>query len=505
MRRMRSGRQFFDLLTQGRSVLFRAMAISLSATLILIIASSCSPQNPQKEVQLQPPTIAPRGPQGEGNSGSDQGQPQDSDDTNDRQPNSGATPRPSATPVPQPRYRAFCDDRYPTYVTAISSLAGASGFGAALALGFPRAPGQPVDRSQLGLEDHTAPVLVNWLKPNEARLIFAATRTVSAAGSPIRRTRGIFMADADLVYRLGEAREVSDEPNWPGDVIDWAESEGATVRAYGRSDRGRFAIFPITQSGRIQSWRLWDHQNSREWMRVSSSAFGFAPELREADGVMIFSELVSGRVRTHIVQLDLAGRRELSRSSVNSLRRPLKFLSQLANQELGGMNAQNQWMIVSTQQLGQLKAEPLIGQWPGRVSSAFAMWKDVGSGEVFAATASEDFTTQTDLMGTKVKVRDARFRVLRRAVTARGGVSWTLVDDLPFPADVVRALENFSSVDRRPGLWDLQVTGDLEAAPRALFATLPADFGRRLYRWTSQGLVPVSQERCRHLHIGVEL
>jgi hypothetical protein len=465
----------------------------------LCVGVACSPQ---KEVQLQPPPSSPGAPLGQegGQEGtdSDQGQPQDSDNQGGTQP----PPSPTATPSPLPRYRAFCDDRYPSYITAISSLAGASGFGAALALGLPSSPGGPVDRSRLGLEDHTAPVLVSWVKTNEARLVFAATRM--STGSSLGKSRGIFMADADLVYRVGEAREVADEPNWPGELSQWAENEGATVRAFGRSDRGRFAIFPITQSGRIQAWRIWDHQNSSEWMRVSSTAHAFGPELRDSDGVFLFSDLAGGRVRTHIVQLDLKARRELSRSSVSALRRPLQFLSQRAGHELGGMNAQNQWLIVPPLQPSQLKAEALVGRWPGRVSSAFAMWKDVASGEIFAATASEDFSTQTDIMGTKIQVREAWLRVLRRGPSGRGGIAWSVVEDVSYPQDVVKALELYSSFDRRPGLWDLQVTGDDEAAPRALFATLPADFGRRVYRWTAQGVLPMSQERCRYMHIGVE-
>lgn len=461
-------------------------------TAILVGGSACTPQN---EVQLQPPQTPPA----QGGSDSDLGQPQNSDNAgHDNLP----TPSPTATPAPLPRYRAFCDDRYPSYVTAISSLAGASGFGAALSLGLPQSPGAAIDRSRLGLEDHTAPMLLTWLKTNEARLIFAATRTGSA--SSLSKSRGIFMADADLVFRLGEAREVADEPVWSGDLSQWAANEGATLRAFGRSDRGRFAIFPATQAGRVQAWRIWDHQNSREWMRVASVPDAFSPELRESDGIMTFSELVSGKVRTHIVQLDLSSRREISRSSVSSLRRPLQFLSQFAGQELGGMNAQNQWVIVPPTQVSQMKVEALVGRWPGRVSSAIAMWKDVKRGEIFAATASEDFIATRDLMGTKIQVREAWLRVLRRTIGVRGATSWSVIEDVAYPQDIVKALEMFSNFDLRPGLWDLQVTGDDEIAPRALFATLPADYGRRVYRWTAQGVRPLSQERCRYLHVGVE-
>gem|GEM_PF-6063682 len=478
-----------DLMRQWQS-LWLAVLIA-----IFVGGAACTPQN---EVQLQTPQTPPA----QDGSDSDRGQPQNSDQSgNDNVP----TPTPTATPAPLPRYRAFCDDRYPSYVTAISSLAGASGFGAALSLGLPQSPGAAIDRSRLGLEDHTAPMLLSWVKTNEARLIFAATRM--GTSSSLSKSRGIFIADADLVYRLGEAREVADAPLWSGDLSQWAAIEGATLRAFGRSDRGRFAIFPATQGGRIQAWRVWDHQNSREWMRIATVSNAFSPELRESDGIMMFSELVGGsggKIRTHIVQLDLASRREISRSSVSSLRRPLQFLSQHAGQELGGMNAQNQWVIVPPTQVSQMKVEALVGRWPGRVSSALAMWKDVKSGEIFAATASEDFVTTRDLMGTKVQVREAWLRVLRRTTAARGAASWSVVEDLAYPQDIVKALEMFSNFDLRPGIWDLQVTGDDEVAPRALFATLPADYGRRVYRWTAQGVLPLSQERCRYLHVGVE-
>jgi hypothetical protein len=63
------------------------------------------------------------------------------------------------------------------------------------------------------------------------------------------------------------------------------------------------------------------------------------------------------------------------------------------------------------------------------------MWKDVASGEIFAATASEDFSTQTDIMGTKIQVREAWLRVLRRGPSGRGGIAWSVVEDVSYPQE----------------------------------------------------------------------
>jgi hypothetical protein len=419
----------------------------------------------------------------------------------------GATPSPA--PIPVTRYRALCDDRYPSYLTAISSLASSSGFGSDLDLQvWPEEVPLPVrggfasgDRN---LEHHMFPQTIEIRKGSVLRLAFSA-KPVSASTSWGPPARNVYVSDAAMIDRIGRAQMVAPEMPVEASAQSFSSSQGFQAKTFNVSDDGKLLL--VLDGKGV---RFFDAFTLRDLgqVAVKSAANYFLPSFRAADRLLMVSTMKSGQVRTETLKVDFKSSGEVLKSksvlAVSDLRRPLFFTGSGASEYIAGMrltsSGESEIVLIdllaaSPAVLGfQLKSLPL----KGKVASSLAIWKDNLSGELRAAIGFESVSQVGSGYSSRFKVDQAFVRVLKLDVAI--GVATALGVDFEYPSEALRTIESGFASTRITGVKDLVVSPD----GKAIFGLFPGSLSFQVYRFASSGFDRMSQEDCTNLSIGVE-
>lgn len=509
---------------------YRCVSLCILVALSWTLAS-CSPA---ADVKLRGPE-KPKPPVGEVTTPSENPTPT---------PTPGAFPAPTPgpdspdnsnaeTPIPLQRsYRLFCHDRYPSYLTVVSSKASATGFGSDLDVQvYPESQPLPVtggfSSGDRNLEYHMFPQPIEIdrdpARGLRTRFVYSARpleQVVSTSDS-----RNIYLSEVFLAERIGRANLLGPEMSASASVEVLADAEGVDAKTFGVSDGGKF-ILVLSKSG----LSLYDSKTFRGlgkviWKLASGRKLEdyFAPTLREADLALSVSHVDSAlSVSTEVYQLsfDIRGEFELGAKilEVSNLRRPLISLSsslgtpdRLLYGLSGGKTSPASAEIVVAEPaklIGSRVTDPAVitkfrvEKLPqkGRVPSALVVWKET-SGEWLSLLAVEEFTPSSGgTLGSRYKVQEASFHtlVLNKSLGLASPLSPT--SRLPYPQQVRADIEAGSVSSRVAGLKDLQFSPDR----KSIFALLPGSLSHQIYRLNSIGLDRVSQKDCSSLSIGVE-
>jgi len=421
----------------------------------------------------------------------------------------GSTPTP--TPVPVVRYRALCDDRYPSYLTAISSMASSAGFGSDLDLQvWPEGVALPVrggfaskDRN---LEYHMFPQTIEIRKGSILRLAFSAKPM--NAGSPWGTAqRNVYVSDAAMIDRIGRAQMVGAEMPAEASAVNHAGIQGFQPKTFNVSDDGKYLLLQ-DQKGVL----FFDAITLQGLGRVELKAATeyFLPHYRASDRLLMISKMKSGRVLTETFKVEFKLSGEVLKTkplfSVGDLRRPLAFVGGGMGEPMAGMRIGSSGVseIILVDASGgasgpsvtsfQIKALPL----KGKVASSLAVWKDSSKSELRAAIGFENVNQAGSGFTTRYKVDQAFVRVLKLDVGV--GVATAVGNDFDYPSEAVRTIEAGSASARITGVKDLVVSPD----GNAVFGLFPGSLSFQVYRFNSSGFDRMSQEDCTNLSIGVE-
>jgi hypothetical protein len=422
--------------------------------------------------------------------------------------NPGGTTPPTRTPVPpRPltiRYRMLCDDRYPPYLNAISSMASPSGFGAGLETGELDALGKFDPINDRNLESHQSPQIVSLPSFGTARVLFSARRMVSRGGgsSPINASkRFVFIADEDITNRGGVATYVASEIPVASSVQAAAQSETLSVRTFGVSDEGRYLLigtkdgYDLRDSSTLQSIGV---------LKVGHAGENVNPSLRESDMIFSVSNLKGAGFETRLYSLGLAIDGKLKSSTLIttglSLRRPLVQVSKAAGDTFAAINSAGKIVTVSPLKRAGVMSVVKIAALPakGRLSSAAAFWRDAVSGETHAAIAFENIKAVSGGLTTRYKIEQVFIRVLD--VNESSLSADALTPDFDYPAEARQTIESGIGVGPVPGVSEMKASPD----GKAVFGLFPGGLSKQIYRLNAFSLDRVSQSECANLSIGVE-
>lgn len=414
-----------------------------------------------------------------------------------------------STPAPIARYRMLCDDRYPPFITAVSSLAGPLSFGATIDVGPVNTPSGEFDPSIPNtIGSHEAPVYVSRPGQDLVRSIFVAEERGDAS-TGWARTKYVYASDMDLVRRQGVAIRLGSHMPVSFETTQLSDKTGVIARSFGASDAGRYFLI-----GTKQGYELRDAETRATVgaLKVGSAGRFVNPELRESDRLFSVSEVVSGSWTTHFYSIGFNAQGSVSElksvDSVSGLARPLRALYRMksASTAFAGdlfysLTQDRKELLLWNRQQRQSESFELRGipATGGKLAVSVAL-TERPSGELELMTVYENFELVPDAMGAKYKIRDSILRPFildRRTATAK----WSGAGDISYPADAKRALELGTIFDVNPGIRDLQVTPD-GAAVFGLFTS--GGLSKRLYRVASGMTIPVSQVACQNMSIGVE-
>lgn len=482
------------LKTQQYVILVLALVWAVGISLSCTKSPEIELRGPEKP---QPPVADTTTPSGdeEGNSG------------NSSNTEPGTTPSP--TPVAVTRYRALCDDRYPTYLTAISSLASSSGFGSDLDLQvWPEGVPLPVrggfateDRN---LEYHMFPQAIEILKGSILRLAFSA-QPISVSAPWGSAPRNVYVSEAAMIDRIGRAEMVAPEMPAESSAQSFSATQGFQAKTFNVSDDGKLLL--VLDAKGV---RFFDANTLRDLGRVEikSAANYFLPSYRASDRLMMVSTMKSGQVQTETLNVEFKSSGEVLKAksvlAVSDLRRPMVFTGIGAGDHIAGMrlSSAGDSEIVLIDMLAtqpavmrfQLKSLPL----KGKVASSLAVWKDSTLNELRAAIGFESVSQVGSGFSTRFKVNQAFVRVLKLDVGI--GVATALGGDFEYPSEALQTIESGSASARITGVKDLVVSPD----GKAVFGLFPGSLSYQVYRFTSSGFDRMSQEDCTNLSIGVE-
>ncbi len=424
-------------------------------------------------------------------------------------PDPGTEPNTGEPTDPAPRYRMLCDDHYPPFMTAISSLAGPLSFGAAIKSGPANTPSGQFDPLRPNvITRHEAPVYAARLGQDLVRSIFIAEDEGDASLGRARE-KFIYVSDLDILRRFGLAIKLGTPMTAEYGVSKLSDLDGVTVRTFGASDSGRYFLV-----GTKLGYELRDAvtRASLGVVKVGSAAKFVNPAFRESDRLFSVAEVVNGSWTTHFYVIDFNAQGLVAATkavaSVSGLARPLSPLYRLkgaATSFSGNLfyaltsDRKELRLWNSAQRQSEnflLSGIPTTG---GRLAVSAAL-TELANGQLELLTVYENFEVVPIGGMTKYMVRDSvlrRFIVDRQSATAK----FPGTGDIPYPAEAKRVLEAGSYVFENPGVRDLQVTSDGEAI-FGLFAE--GGMSKRVFRLQAGTAVPVSQNVCQNMSIGVE-
>ncbi len=459
----------------------------------------------------QSPEIELRGPEKPQQPTRDTTTPSTNEDgngtSNDTTP--GATPKPLPTPVPVTRYRALCDDRYPRYLTAISSVASSTGFGSDLDLQvWPANVALPVqggfEVEDRNLRDHMFPQTIVLRKGSLLRLAFSATPTLTSVATTSAQ-RNVYVSDVAIIDRIGRAEILGAEMPVAWAVQKAATQEGFQAKTFGVSSTGRYVL--LLESRGVQ---FFDATTLRALGRVDlkSGSEYFAPDFRESDRQLLVSTIQSGKVATEIFTVDFGSAGQVLKAnallSVSDLRRPLAAIAADKAGRLAGLRSSpsgdTEIVIVDTTSSvsAMTKLQILALPLKGKLASSLAVWHDAGLNELRAAVGFENVRIVGSSFGSRYKIDQAFVRVLNLDLAS--GKATAIGADYEYPGEAVRTIESSPPSSRLAGIADLQVSSD----GKAVFGLFPGSLSYQLYRFTATGFDRMSQEDCTNLSIGVE-
>lgn len=431
-------------------------------------------------------------------------------DTSDGRPTSPGTPVPPAPTTPsapvETRYRMFCDDRYPPYLTAVSSMATPMSFGAGVDIGEPNARGEydpQVDRS---LEMHEHAQIINLPKFGQARVVFSARRV--PRGSDYGFQRYLFIADVDISGRKGVAKELGPEIK-AGHMLEvFGEDDVFSARTFGVSDQGKYLLL-----GQADGYRLVDSKTLKVFgvVKTGSASLNVNPTLRESDMIFTVGAFKSGATKGGVFEgklysLGVSGGVLKTAKLVSvtpGLRRPLVSVGPKAGEVFVGLDsvsAPGSHRIAVVSPLKTRAGFAKLSGLPksGRLSSTIAGWREPTAGALRAVIVFEDFIPTRAVVGQTFKVEQAFVRELHvdeKTLDARA-----VGTDIDYPPEARAGVES-GSMYRRLGVEDLVTTQD----GQAVFGLFPgAASSKNIYRLTASGLERVSQTECTRLGVGVE-
>ncbi len=463
-------------------------------------------------------------------------------------PAENPSPTPNSTPEPnsadngssgtsvslKKSYRLFCDDRYPSFLTVISSKSSASGFGSDLDIQvFPENQPLPIaggfDSQERNLEYHKFPQPIEIAKdPHKGvltRFIFSALPTEDLHRSPSLFRRNIYVTETFLTERIGRAQLLSSEMQPSAFVESLADQEGFSSRTFGVSDGGKYLLALSDRGLSIYDSKTLRGFGEVKWSLPSGRKFAdyFAPALRESDMSISVSFVDSQMsLSTEIYQLSFNSRSEVQLGplllGVSNLRRPLVSLDGSASGVerlyfglIGGNNSTASAEIVLAEPARRVGARveeaAIIKSFPieklpakGRIPSAMTVWKD-SSGSLLALVAVEDISqVARSGLGVHYKVEEASLQTLVIDEGVKKASPISISSSVPYPQEVRTGIEKTSVYQLVSGIKDLQFSPD----KKALYALLPGAITNQIYQVKSTGLDRISQEDCSNLSIGVE-
>lgn len=470
----------------------RLLSATSFGALALSIAIGCS-QGSDIQLQGSKPT-APGSPTTPGDQTSNPSAPKD--------PSIPTTPtNPTRPPAPiAQRYRMLCDDRYPPYLNAVSSLASPSGFGAGLETGELDASGKFDPINDRNLEFHQFPQIVSLPTFGTARVLFSARR-IAKSGAFNYYSRFIFVADEDITARGGVAKFIANELSPNTSAVNAAANETLGLRTFGASDQGRYLLI-----GTKDGYELRDAKSVKSLglIRTGSASDNFNPELRESDMIFSVSNSKGSAFETRLYSLGLTIDGKLKSSNlitaVTGLRRPLVQTSKAAGDTFAAINSQNRIVTVSPLKRAGVSTVVKIAALPakGRLSSAAAFWRDAVSGETHAAIVFEHITQISGGFSARYKIEQVFVRVLNVDETSLSANAIT--PDFDYPAEAQQTIASGIGVGPVPGVSELKTSSD----GKAIFGLFPGDLSKQVYRLSANSLDRVSQVACSNLSIGVE-
>lgn len=446
--------------------------------------------------------------------GPEKPQPPVADTTTPSSNEEGGPGTPSPTPIPVTRYRALCDDRYAIDLTAISSMASASGFGSDLQLQvWPEnqpLPTQgvfaPEDRN---LEDHLFPQVIKLLGGSVIRFAYSAKPknqdpSLSPAGV---YKRNVYISEMSMIDRVGRAVFMAEEMPTESSAVSFSNEHGFQARTFGVSVNGKLLLVLDGKGVRfIDAFTLQDLGR----VELKGASNYFLPQYRSSDRLLVVSKMKSGYIQSETFNIEFKVSGEVHKTkpvfTISDLRRPLAFVGTGAGEFISGMksNSAGNSEIVLVDLKGasgqpvvtsfQLKSLPL----KGKVASSLAVWKDGLSNELRAAIGFEQLSLIGSGFSTRLKVNQAFVRLLKLDVGI--GAATPVGSDFEYPSEAIRTIESGSTSARMTGVKDLVVSPD----GKAVFALFPGLLSFQVFRLNSSGFDRMSQEECTNLSIGVE-
>lgn len=437
----------------------------------------------------------------------------------------------TSLPVP-PSYRLFCHDRYPSYLTVISSKASPSGFGSDIDLQvypetrpLPVAGGFKSEDRNLEMHMFAQPIEIrrNPIGGVETRMVFSA-RPIDGSHT-IFAQRNIYVSDVNLVDRVGRATLVGPEMKPSSYVESLSLKEGVSAKTFGVSDGGKYLLILGPKGISLFDSKTLRGLGEVKWKLASGRQYAeyFAPYLRESDMALAVSHVDSKlEVTTEVFELSLNSRGEAQLGAqileITRLRRPLTSVAGDASDLdrafyglSGGHTESAKAEIVladpATVLSGRVVGKSVVRRYrveklpkKGRVPSAIALWKDK-SGEVFSLIGFEDFEQlRGGPFGTRYKIDEASLYTL---ILDEGRLAASPVSvgaEASYPREVRSEIESGTVSSRLAGLKELKFSPDR----KAIFALFPGSLSYQVYRVNVNGADRVSQEDCSSLSIGVE-
>lgn len=477
-------------LTRGVFMVSKALAILVFALVGVFGGASigCSKAGDTLLSGPEKPSPPEKDSVGPGSSNENSGEENSSNETGSNSP----TPAPSP-PIVLKKYRLFCDDRYPPYLSSVSSMASSMGFGAGLYVGVPNRDGSFDPLGKPNLEDHRSPQILRLPAFGEAKILFSAKPLTG------NRARRIFVADTDVATRSGRALDVAREVAPDSSFEAKALREGLKLRTFGVSDGGKYLLIG-TPSG-------YDFVDAVTLRKVGSVQAGSAsrnvnPELRESDMIFSLSQLDGGFVQTTLRSLstDSSGAIRSSNvlATVKGLRRPLVSVSPAAGESFAAVDSADKIRTVRLSSGAPRVFSLAISNLPkkGQLSSAAAFWRDAVTKEPMAFVGFENIDRDaTSGVSGRYKIVQVFVRVLSLDESKLSAMTEAEFD---YPMEAKRVIES--------GVGGPRSLSELRSSPDGLeiFALFPGGLSSEIYRFKAQGFERVSQEACGEFSLGVE-
>lgn len=470
-----------EIRTVCMAVVREAGSVAIISVAILLLGCSQS-----SDIQLEGPT-KPVPP----SSSNDTGNPPDSAPKNPNDPATPTIPTSSARPT---SYRIFCHDRYPPYMTTISSLASPLGFGAGI-----ETVEVMSDGSTRNLEAIESPQVLSLPQFGNARVLFSARRSAT------NRARYLYIADVDVVTRTGRAKFLGSESPVSGGTSLAASRAKFSARSFGVSDKGRYLLL-----GQVGGYKVVEAATLREVgiLNVGWAGLYVNPSLRESDMTLSVSFASRGGFESRVYSLKIAGGQLQVKdlvSQVSGLRRPLVSIGSSAGEGFAALDENNRIVVISPANKSQPLSIVKLSNLPktGQLASAAAFWRDTsstagGRGELRAVVAFENVVPHLRRSSDRYKIEQVFARVLN--IDESSLTATSTESDFEYPADAVKSMAAGTMASEIPGLSEFTATPD----GRAVFASLPGGVSRQIYRLTTNGFERVSQEECTGMSIGVE-